>query len=91
MGRTEINSRRSESGAKSQKMEGLFHTRKFPTGTKCREVEDNHYQRKEIHPHHQSNRDVHHDNTNQPNIARPFRSEERRVGKECRSRWSPYH
>ena len=23
--------------------------------------------------------------------ARPFRSEERRVGKECRSRWSPYH
>ena len=24
-------------------------------------------------------------------IAGPFRSEERRVGKECRSRWSPYH
>src|SRR2546425_7721952 len=24
-------------------------------------------------------------------IARQFRSEERRVGKECRSRWSPYH
>src|ERR1051325_1805799 len=29
-------------------------------------------------------------------LARPahevmFRSEERRVGKECRSRWSPYH
>ena len=23
--------------------------------------------------------------------ARPQRSEERRVGKECRSRWSPYH
>src|SRR2546429_3018914 len=23
--------------------------------------------------------------------ARQFRSEERRVGKECRSRWSPYH
>ena len=22
---------------------------------------------------------------------RSFRSEERRVGKECRSRWSPYH
>src|SRR5690554_8096317 len=21
----------------------------------------------------------------------PFRSEERRVGKECKSRWSPYH
>src|SRR5580700_1954121 len=24
-------------------------------------------------------------------IYRQFRSEERRVGKECRSRWSPYH
>ena len=24
-------------------------------------------------------------------IAREARSEERRVGKECRSRWSPYH
>src|ERR1043166_3143519 len=23
--------------------------------------------------------------------ANPSRSEERRVGKECRSRWSPYH
>ena len=23
--------------------------------------------------------------------AEVFRSEERRVGKECRSRWSPYH
>src|SRR3712207_7984704 len=23
--------------------------------------------------------------------AQMFRSEERRVGKECRSRWSPYH
>ena len=23
--------------------------------------------------------------------ARAVRSEERRVGKECRSRWSPYH
>ena len=23
--------------------------------------------------------------------SRFFRSEERRVGKECRSRWSPYH
>ena len=30
-----------------------------------------------------------------PNREKPihlfFRSEERRVGKECRSRWSPYH
>src|SRR5574337_1307301 len=25
------------------------------------------------------------------NDATPGRSEERRVGKECRSRWSPYH
>ena len=24
-------------------------------------------------------------------LARAARSEERRVGKECRSRWSPYH
>ena len=25
------------------------------------------------------------------NLSRKYRSEERRVGKECRSRWSPYH
>ena len=25
------------------------------------------------------------------NLSRDDRSEERRVGKECRSRWSPYH
>ena len=25
------------------------------------------------------------------NLMPSFRSEERRVGKECRSRWSPYH
>ena len=24
-------------------------------------------------------------------VGTEFRSEERRVGKECRSRWSPYH
>ena len=28
---------------------------------------------------------------NKPKDARIIRSEERRVGKECRSRWSPYH
>ena len=28
---------------------------------------------------------------NQPDAASVMRSEERRVGKECRSRWSPYH
>src|SRR2546430_17622917 len=26
-----------------------------------------------------------------PTVAHAERSEERRVGKECRSRWSPYH
>ena len=26
-----------------------------------------------------------------PNKDNGYRSEERRVGKECRSRWSPYH
>ena len=26
-----------------------------------------------------------------PSIDTKKRSEERRVGKECRSRWSPYH
>src|SRR2546425_8163450 len=26
-----------------------------------------------------------------PDTAKEKRSEERRVGKECRSRWSPYH
>ena len=28
---------------------------------------------------------------NTTGVVDPFRSEERRVGKECRSRWSPYH
>ena len=27
----------------------------------------------------------------EPERPPPYRSEERRVGKECRSRWSPYH
>ena len=31
------------------------------------------------------------DNNKQEYDALGFRSEERRVGKECRSRWSPYH
>ena len=26
-----------------------------------------------------------------PQFEKALRSEERRVGKECRSRWSPYH
>src|ERR1043166_2920303 len=29
--------------------------------------------------------------TQRQNWLRAIRSEERRVGKECRSRWSPYH
>src|SRR2546425_13308667 len=29
--------------------------------------------------------------TNPSLVAKEKRSEERRVGKECRSRWSPYH
>src|SRR2546429_4479340 len=29
--------------------------------------------------------------TTLPTLRRSTRSEERRVGKECRSRWSPYH
>ena len=28
---------------------------------------------------------------NEAELAKTTRSEERRVGKECRSRWSPYH
>ena len=27
----------------------------------------------------------------QSSLSKRIRSEERRVGKECRSRWSPYH
>ena len=41
---------------------------------------------------------VYHLNIGQPDVQTPpaffeaiRRSEERRVGKECRSRWSPYH
>ena len=29
--------------------------------------------------------------SSKPDGREPYRSEERRVGKECRSRWSPYH
>ena len=31
------------------------------------------------------------DTIEQINLIDIYRSEERRVGKECRSRWSPYH
>ena len=32
-----------------------------------------------------------HGGTLDPDVVGTTRSEERRVGKECRSRWSPYH
>ena len=37
--------------------------------------------------------DLHVDNKFEPHSPKVYelRSEERRVGKECRSRWSPYH
>ena len=31
------------------------------------------------------------EDSNMPSASADGRSEERRVGKECRSRWSPYH
>src|SRR6516165_375052 len=34
---------------------------------------------------------IHIDNRARPDRRGELRSEERRVGKECRSRWSPYH
>src|SRR5687768_18319182 len=34
---------------------------------------------------------LHHDCSRVLTFRRRSRSEERRVGKECRSRWSPYH
>ena len=33
----------------------------------------------------------HHIVPSAPMVIKDDRSEERRVGKECRSRWSPYH
>src|SRR5260370_35886932 len=38
-----------------------------------------------------ANRAVHRDLDVGPRLFLESRSEERRVGKECRSRWSPYH
>ena len=35
--------------------------------------------------------DLWRDTSSGHNIKKTVRSEERRVGKECRSRWSPYH
>ena len=33
----------------------------------------------------------HYDRSSKTYACHKYRSEERRVGKECRSRWSPYH
>ena len=47
-----------------------------------------------IHPILQFGQDVRGEHDGQPLVAQlgqQLRSEERRVGKECRSRWSPYH
>src|SRR5688572_31350334 len=40
----------------------------------------------DVHPHH-----VEHQRRRPRLLRAQQRSEERRVGKECRSRWSPYH
>src|SRR5947207_2852820 len=40
------------------------------TRAKCRHVEDDHDERKEIHSHHEANPDVHCTNANQPNLSR---------------------
>src|SRR5258706_16363749 len=51
--------------------------------------------REAFHAHRES-REIHHDEHVLQAVVLladkiPNRSEERRVGKECRSRWSPYH
>ena len=38
-----------------------------------------------------SNEDIEYDKELKIHLGSQDRSEERRVGKECRSRWSPYH
>src|SRR2546430_1301339 len=44
-----------------------------------------------IQPSSETGRDTVRFDLNPPSTAGGTRSEERRVGKECRSRWSPYH
>src|ERR1019366_9593300 len=45
-----------------------------------------------LHKRSSAHRDSHRNSLAIPaNPSDPCRSEERRVGKECRSRWSPYH
>src|SRR2546429_4482344 len=43
------------------------------------------------HGHHAESQQIDFDDTHVSAIVLVPRSEERRVGKECRSRWSPYH
>ena len=57
-----------------------------------RELVDTHY--KEVENMYRQIRGWRHDYRNHIQVLKAFaakRSEERRVGKECRSRWSPYH
>ena len=39
----------------------------------------------------EQNRELYDIGLHGPDLLFYYRSEERRVGKECRSRWSPYH
>src|SRR2546430_3252047 len=63
------------------------------------EIEDLHLgpggtkQQADLTPAHPRHDHVTHKQVNRPLVGarHPQRSEERRVGKECRSRWSPYH
>src|SRR5690348_18359071 len=54
---------------------------------------DHHHDHGHDHHHHGNGHDHSHDHDHghSHNHYRAHRSEERRVGKECRSRWAPYH
>ena len=43
---------------------------------KCRQVHHNHDESEEVQPHHQSYGSMHHQNTTEPNPARPFQPNE---------------
>ena len=43
------------------------------------------------HARHEANMSSHEEGQGEHEAVFERRSEERRVGKECRSRWSPYH
>ena len=46
---------------------------------------------KDVAPSDRLRKSFHHDAMKWSDFQKKYRSEERRVGKECRSRWSPYH